>query len=133
MQSGNAYSWRSSIANRILSLITEKKNIYNKKKQMRPLLIKTPTAPYHRVMPRFDGFQRGIDGNLQFSTLPNQMPNLEQTACKRYDYQNMIPLKPIHERYQRGLSDFGGFQSSNMQNTNTPVKPQYSPITSKTY
>jgi hypothetical protein len=100
---------------------------------MRPFLEKTPIAPYHRVMPRFEGYERGCDGNRIFPLLPNQFPSLDQIACKRYDYQNMIPLKPIHERYQRGTSDFGGFQASNMQNTRVDPKPIYTPLTSKTY
>jgi hypothetical protein len=100
---------------------------------MRPFLVKTPIAPYHRVMPRFEGFQRGSDGNQIFSSLPYRTLNKEQTACKRYDYQNMIPLKPIHDRYQRGTCDFGGFQGSNMQNTNVKPKPLFTPLVSKTY
>jgi hypothetical protein len=100
---------------------------------MRPYLVKSPTAPYHRVMPHFEGFQRGSEGNQIFSLLPNRIMSLEQTACKRYDYQNMIPLKPIHDRYQRGTTDFGGFQASNMQNTRKNPVPEFSPLVSKTY
>lgn len=83
-------------------------------------------VPHGRVpiiTPQFYGYERGIDGRSEHPFLLKNVTTLNQIACTRYDYQNAIPLKTVHERFDTPRSDFGGYTNGNMRNIHTnPTK-----------
>ena len=98
---------------------------------MRPLLQITPVGkvPIHKPRMLLDG---GIDGSIP-KPKPIAAVPLEQIACKRYDYQNTIPLVPIHARFDKPDAQMGGYINSNMQNTNVNPKKEYPILKSSVY
>jgi hypothetical protein len=99
---------------------------------MRPLLQITPVGkvPIHK--PQFFGFERGIDGSIPKPKMI-AATSLEQIACKRYDWQNSIPLVPIHDRFEKPDAEFGGYTNGGMRNTNRNPRKEYPILSSSVY
>ena len=100
---------------------------------MRPLLQVVPQGRVPIIKPQFYGFERGIDGRSQTPFLLKQITTLEQIACKRYDYQNAIPLTTIHDRFDIPTAEFGGYSNANMRNTNTNPTKKYPQLKDRVY
>ena len=98
---------------------------------MRPLLPITPVGkvPIHKPQMLLDG---GIDGSIPKPKRIAAVP-LEQIACKRYDFQNTIPLVPIHDRFEKPDAQMGGYINGDMRNTNKNPKKEYPILSSSVY
>ena len=100
---------------------------------MRPFLQVTPQGKIPVVKPEFYGFHRGIDGQVQQPFLLKDITTLNQIACTRYDYQNSIPLKTVHQRFDIPTAEFGGYSNGNMRNTNTNPPKIYPQLKDRVY